>query len=192
MSSTTTSPPSKKASILATTVNLLGNRPFSEVTSKRIAKEAGVSEGLIFKYHGSLNTLYETVITEKLSSFFAIEIHDPSETNRLFLIQAITAILNKLLNNHKTWHIYTEALYHYPNLLDTNHLHLKDSPVFKAIESCLIQELGDNDTALSFLLDFIEGTIVHFVGNSYNNGRSFQAQGVAALLVTTIYNGLLK
>jgi len=53
-----------KESILISALKLFADESFASVTTKRIAKEAGVSEGLVFKHYKNKETLFEEVINE--------------------------------------------------------------------------------------------------------------------------------
>ncbi len=53
---------SKKELILETGLELLAKKGFTATSTSNIAKEAGVSEGLIFRHFSNKNSLLESII----------------------------------------------------------------------------------------------------------------------------------
>lgn len=64
---------SKKEKILAVALELFANEGYSATSTSKIAKEAGVSEGLIFRHFESKKGLLEAIMVnteERLNEFF--------------------------------------------------------------------------------------------------------------------------
>jgi AcrR family transcriptional regulator len=51
-------PDERRAALIATTVSLLGSRPLSEISPELIAREAGVSRALFYRYFSGLDEAY--------------------------------------------------------------------------------------------------------------------------------------
>jgi AcrR family transcriptional regulator len=84
-----------KEKIIATTVKIAMNKGFANTRTAEIAKEAGVSEGLIYKYYPTKNHLFSVIVNDTIQSLKngVEEIIDNQDLNP-------TAKLISLINFH--------------------------------------------------------------------------------------------
>ncbi len=61
------SAPDRQASLIVAAASLFAAKGFSGTTTKEIAKAAGVSEALVFKYFPTKRTLYAAILAEKVT-----------------------------------------------------------------------------------------------------------------------------
>ncbi|HEX4969211.1 MAG TPA: helix-turn-helix domain-containing protein, partial [Nitrospiraceae bacterium] len=57
----------RQASLIVAAASLFAAKGFNGTTTKEIAKAAGVSEALVFKYFPTKRTLYAAILAEKVT-----------------------------------------------------------------------------------------------------------------------------
>jgi AcrR family transcriptional regulator len=96
-------PDARREQILVCAIRLFGDRPYPEVSTTDIAKEAGVARGLINHYFGTKRDLYLEVVRRMVT----IPSSTPPVLSPGSLEERIDAsvswFLDRVLRNSKTW-----------------------------------------------------------------------------------------
>ena len=88
----------RKKQILNVAVRLFSQKGFSGTKTKEIAKKAGISEAMIFRYFDKKEKLYSAIINEKIGdgekkeTFFPIEAAEKKEDLKVFEMIALQLI----------------------------------------------------------------------------------------------------
>lgn len=72
----------RQASLIAAAASLFAAKGFNGTTTKEIAKAAGVSEALVFKYFPTKRTLYAAILAEKVTVSALLEAVDEAAKKR--------------------------------------------------------------------------------------------------------------
>ena len=104
----------RKQSIINTALNLFAKQGFDKTSISRIAKDAGISKGLIYNYFDSKEDLLKAVIWDairKMPDFF----NNPPEEfvkPEKYLEEFIEAMKITAVEDYEFWKLYTEMSFH--------------------------------------------------------------------------------
>lgn len=112
----------KKENILLTAQQLFAEHGYASTSTKSIAQNAGVSEGLIFKHFGNKEGLLDAIVEaglRQVSNFFSplLKEEDPKK-----VIQLALEIPVEILREHKDyWKLQLSLKYQSPGVADKYH-----------------------------------------------------------------------
>lgn len=117
----------KQEKILNTALRMFAEQGYANTSTSSIAKEAGVSEGLIFRHFGSKDKLLDAIVScgidemnEGISKMESIT--NPKEV----LSSSFDFVVDLIRNNYETWKLQISLKYQNPEIAKKYH----ENPVF--------------------------------------------------------------
>lgn len=96
-------PDERRQAILACAIRLFGERPFASVSTSDLAREAGVTRGLIHHYFGTKRDLYLEVVREMLYVPPLESVHLPTGPLRERIDACVEWLLRAVEAHGRTW-----------------------------------------------------------------------------------------
>jgi AcrR family transcriptional regulator len=95
-------PDARREQILLCAIRLFGDRPYPEVSTTDIAKEAGVARGLINHYFGTKRDLYLEVVRRMVTIPGSTPVLPPGSLEER-IEASVSWFLDRVLKHSKTW-----------------------------------------------------------------------------------------
>lgn len=158
---------SNKENILQCALELFGEQGYDRTPTSRIAKQAGVSEGLIFRHFGSKEGLLAAIIQQGLAHIAdTMQAYaTPSVDPRGAILQHIEHALTALRAQEKFWRLATSMRFQTAVLQDA-------AADIEKVNQFVLQHLSDNFRRLGaavpeaealLLFALIDGVCLHWL-----------------------------
>jgi len=169
--------------------NILVEEGYRGFTTKKLAQKAEVSEGLIFKYFGSIETLFQTIVDQSLRTIFAVETNSFSGDRKTKLILALSSFLSKISEHDSAFQLYVATQNERPDILSALDFSVEKSSLYRFIHKNVTEEIGDQIEADELIMDIIFGTLFRTLQRT-SGERNIQPASYATLLIHILFNGL--
>lgn len=158
-------------------------------TTKKLAQKASVSEGLIFKYFGNIDTLFQTIVDQSLRAVFAVETDTFSGDRKTKLISALSSFLSNISEHDLAFQLFITTQNERPDILTALNFSVEKSSLYTFIHKNVTEEIGDQIEADELIMDIIFGTLFRTLQRT-SGKRTIQPTSYATLLIHILFNGL--
>ncbi len=148
----------RRQSILESTVELVEQYGFRGTSTKAIARQAGISDALIFKHFSSLEKLFQALCKEFITPLTDVPLEDDDHP-AVLLHSYIRMFLIKNLQNPRSFRLYSMAQYERPDLLDGLTDRAEDSERLHELTDRLTLSFGDQNRA-KWAVRFLHHTLM--------------------------------
>jgi AcrR family transcriptional regulator len=161
---------SNKEIILQTALKLFGEQGYDRTPTSQIAREAGVSEGLIFRHYASKEGLLKAIIRHGMSQIAdSMSAYlDQSGSPRRAVIQHIERSLNSIRENETFWRLATSLRFQAGvNNIAGNEIEEANQFIIKHLTDNF-RKIGTDTPEQQALLLFaqIDGICLHWLQNT--------------------------
>lgn len=170
-------------------IEIINSEGYRGFTTKKLAKKAEVSEGLIFKYFGSIEKLLQTIVDQSIRSVFSIDLSEISGDRKIKLITALSSFLSNISENDAAFQLYLATQRERADILETLGFKLETSSIYIFIHKNVTEEIGDQIEADELIMDIIFGTLFRTLQRA-SKDRTIQPTSYATLLIHILFNGL--
>ncbi|MFN0035508.1 MAG: TetR/AcrR family transcriptional regulator [Saprospiraceae bacterium] len=156
-----------KEIILQTALQLFGEQGYDRTPTSQIGKQAGVSEGLIFRHYGNKAGLLAAIIQEGLAHIAATmqPYSEPAADPREAILQHIQRSLTAIREHEKFWRLATKVRF------QSTVQEIAGAQI-EAVNQFIVQHLADNFRRLGaeapaqealLLFALLDGVCIHWL-----------------------------
>lgn len=137
----------RRQSILDAAVELVEQYGFRGTSTQTIAKQAGISDALIFKHFSTLDELYATLCREFITPLTDVPLEEEGTVSSTLLYSYIRMFLIKNLQNPRSFRLYAMAQYERPELINEMTEKAESSETLNTLTARLSETFGNQKRA---------------------------------------------
>ena len=163
----------RRQSILEAAVGLVEQYGFRGTSTQAIARQAAISDALIFKHFKSLDDLYAALCHEYITPLTEVPLEESNTVASSLIYSYIRMFLIKNLQNPRSFRLYAMAQYERPDLISGLTEKAESSETLHTLTSRLEDAFGSRDRS-SWAVTFLHHSLMDMTRQYNLNAREGQ------------------
>lgn len=154
----------RRQQILEITARLIENNGFDGITAKQLANAAEISDTLIFRHFGKMETLFKEVCNEFIRNITAIPMDPRVNKSRDFITEFSTQFIKQNLKHPRSIRLLTWAQMQRPDYIKDIHYKIHNSGPLLELKYKM-KSMLDNDHEAEMYINLMFGALLSTLRN---------------------------